>query len=89
VRRQRSPLSPPHREPRSKRARDREEIAVRANDQTAKQQAEQMAEMMKGGAGVTAQGAGMDLGAAIQQAAGAAGQQAKPAAYDAAGQIES
>jgi hypothetical protein len=52
------------------RARDREEIAVRANDQTAKQQAEQMAEMMKGGAGVTAQGAGMDLGEDALEAAG-------------------
>jgi hypothetical protein len=61
---------------------------VQTNAQTAKQQAEQMAEVMKGGAGATAQGAGMDLGAAIQQAAGAAGQQAKPAADDVAGQIE-
>ena len=41
---------------------------VPTGDQTAMQQAEQMAEMMKGGAGATAQGAGMDLGAAIQQA---------------------
>ena len=61
---------------------------VQTNRQSAMQQAEQMAEMMKGGAGATAQGAGMDLGAVIQQATGAAGQQAKPAAYDAAGQIE-
>jgi Short C-terminal domain len=61
---------------------------VQTNKQTAMQQAEQMAEMMKGGAGATAQGAGMDLGAALQQAAGAAGQQAKPAVDDAAGQIE-
>ena len=48
---------------------------------------EQMAEMMKG-AGATAQGAGLDLGAAIQQAAAAAGRQATPAADDVAGQIE-
>jgi hypothetical protein len=61
---------------------------VQTNEQTYMQQAEQMAEMMKGGAGATAQGAGMDLGAAIQQAAAAAGQQAKPAADDVAGQIE-
>jgi hypothetical protein len=61
---------------------------VQTNDQTAMQQAAQMAEMMKGGAGATAQGGGMDLGAAIQQAAAAAGQQAKPAADDVAGQIE-
>jgi hypothetical protein len=61
--------------------------AVQTNEQTAMQQAEQMAEMMKG-AGTTAQGAGMDLGAVIQQAAAAAGQQAKPAADDVAGQIE-
>ena len=54
-----------------------------------------MAEMMKGGAGATTPGAGMDISAAIQQAqamqqaaAGAAGQQAKPAADDVAGQIE-
>jgi hypothetical protein len=60
---------------------------VQTNAQTAKQQAEQMAEMMKGGAGATSQGAGMDLSAAIQQAAGA-GQQAKPAADDVAEQIE-
>ena len=52
------------------------------------QQAEQMAEMMKGGAGATAQGAGMDLSAAIQQAAGAASWQTKPAADDVVGQIE-
>ena len=61
---------------------------VQTNKQAAMQQAEQMAEMMKGGAGATAQGAGMDLGAAIQQAAAAAGQQAKPAVDDPAGQIE-
>ena len=61
---------------------------VPTGDQSAMQQAEQMAEMMKGGAGATAQGAGMDLSAAIQQAAAAAGQQAKPAADDVAGQIE-
>jgi putative oligomerization/nucleic acid binding protein len=61
---------------------------VQTNRQSAMQQAEQMAEMMKGGAGATAQGAGMDLSAAIQQAAAAAGQQAKPAADDVAGQIE-
>ena len=60
---------------------------VQTNAQTAKEQAEQMAEMMKGGAGATAQGAGMDFGAAIQQAAGAS-QQAKPAADDVAEQIE-
>ena len=51
---------------------------VQTNRESAKQQAEQIAEMMKGGAGATAQGAGMDLGAAIQQAAAAAGQQASP-----------
>ena len=61
---------------------------VQTNAQSAQQQAEQIAEMMKGGGGVTAQGAGMDLGAAIQQAAAAAGQQANPAADDVAGQIE-
>src|SRR5687768_10743432 len=60
---------------------------VQTHGETAKQQAEQMAEMMKGGAGATAQGAGMDVSAAIQQAL-AAGQQAKPAADDVAGQIE-
>jgi len=60
---------------------------VQTHDQTAEQMAEQMAEMMKGGAGATAQGAGMDVSAAIQQA-GRAGQQAKPAADDVAGQIE-
>ncbi|MGI9019835.1 MAG: SHOCT domain-containing protein [Solirubrobacterales bacterium] len=61
---------------------------VPTGDQTAMQQAEQMAEMMKGGAGATAQGAGMDLGAVIAQATGAAGGQAKSAADDVAGQIE-
>ena len=61
---------------------------VQTNRQTSMQQAEQMAEMMKGGAGATAQGAGIDLSAVIQQAALAAGQQAKPAADDVAGQIE-
>ncbi|MBA2546168.1 MAG: SHOCT domain-containing protein [Solirubrobacterales bacterium] len=61
---------------------------VQTGKESAMQQAEQMAEMMKGGAGATTQGAGMDLGAAIQQAAGQAGGQAKPAADDAAGQIE-
>ena len=61
---------------------------VQTGEQTAMQQAEQMAEMMKGGAGATAQGAGMDLGAAIQQAAAAAGRQAQPAPDDVAGQIE-
>jgi hypothetical protein len=61
---------------------------VQTNEQTAMQQAEQMAELMKGGAGLAGQGAGMDLGAAIQQAAAAAGQQAQPAADDVAGQIE-
>ena len=60
---------------------------VQTNAQTAKQQAEQMAEMMKAGGGATTQGAGMDLNALIQQATGA-GQQAKPAADDVAGQIE-
>ena len=59
---------------------------VQTNEQTAMQQAEQMAAMMTGGAGATAQG--MDIGAAIQQAAAAAGQQATPAADDVAGQIE-
>jgi len=61
---------------------------VQTNRQSAMQQAEQMAEMMRGGAGAGAQGAGVDLNAAIQQAAAAAGQQAKPAADDVAGQIE-
>ncbi len=61
---------------------------VQTQEQTAMQQAEQMAEMMKGGAGATAQGAGMDLSAAIQQATGAAGQYAKPAADGVAEQIE-
>ena len=61
---------------------------VQTNKQSAMQQAEQMAAMMRGGAGGATQGAGMDLGAAIQQAAAAAGQQATPAADDAAGQIE-
>jgi len=68
---------------------------VPTGDQTAMQQAEQMAEMMKGGAGATGPGAGMDVMAAIQQAqamqqaaAGVAGQQAKPAGIDVAGQIE-
>jgi hypothetical protein len=59
---------------------------VQTNAQSAKQQAEQMAEMMKGGAGATAQGAGIELSAAMQ-AAGIGGQ-AKPAADDPAGQIE-
>ena len=62
---------------------------VQTNRQSAQQQAEQIAEMMKGGAGAAGQGAGMDLGAAIQQAAAAAGQQATSAADDVAGQIES
>ena len=68
---------------------------VPTGDQTAMQQAEQMAEMMKGAAGAAGPGAGTDLSAAIQQAqamqqaaAGGAGQQAKPAAGDVAGQIE-
>ena len=61
---------------------------LQTNKKSAMQQAEQMAEMMKGGAGATAQGGGMDLGAAIQQATGAAGWQTKPAAEDVAGQIE-
>jgi len=68
---------------------------VPTGDQTAMQQAEQMAEMMKGGAGATAPGAGTDVSAAIQQAqamhqaaAAGAGQQAKPAADDITGQIE-
>src|SRR5215210_8065574 len=66
---------------------------IPTGDQTAMQQAEQMAEMMKGGAG--APGAGTDVSAAIQQAqamqqaaTGGAGQQAKPAADDVTGQIE-
>ena len=59
---------------------------VQTNRESAQQQAEQIAETMKGGA--AAPGAGMDLGAAIQQAAAAAGQQAQPAADDVAGQIE-
>lgn len=64
-------------------------------DQTAMRRAELMAEMMKGGAGATTPGAGIDISAAIQQAlamrqsaAGVADQQATPAAYDVAGQIE-
>src|SRR5688500_12912532 len=68
---------------------------VPTGEETAMQQAEQMAEMMKGAAGAAAPGAGMDLSAAIQQAqamqqaaAGGAGQQAKPGADDVAGQIE-
>jgi len=61
---------------------------VETNKQSAMQQAEQMAAMMRGGAGGTAQGAGMDLGAAIQQAAAAAGQQSKLAPDDVVGQIE-
>lgn len=61
---------------------------VQTNKQTSMQQAEQMAAMMRGGTGATAQGAGMDLGAAIQQAAAAAGQQANRAVDDPAGQIE-
>jgi hypothetical protein len=61
---------------------------VQTNRESAQQQAEQIAEMMKGGAGATAPGAGMDLGAVIQQAAAAAGQQANPGADDVAGQIE-
>ena len=61
---------------------------VQTNRQSSMQQAEQIAEMMRGGAGATAQGAGMDLGAAIQQAVRAAGEQGKPAADDVAGQIE-
>jgi hypothetical protein len=61
---------------------------VQTNKQSAMQQAEQIAAMMRGGAGATAQGAGMDLGAAIQQAAAAADHQAKPAVDDPAGQIE-
>ena len=58
------------------------------NRESAQLQAEQIAEMMRGGGGATGQGAGTDLGAAIQQAAAAAGQQATPAADDVAGQIE-
>ena len=61
---------------------------VETNKQAAMHQAEQMAAMMRGGAGATAQGAGMDLGAMIQQAAAAAGHQATPAVDDPAGQIE-
>ncbi len=61
---------------------------LQTNRQSAMQQAEQMAEMMKGGAGATAPGAGMDLGAVIAQATGAVGGQATPAADDVAGQIE-
>ena len=60
---------------------------VQTNKQTAMQQAEQMAEMMRGGAGATGQGVGMDLAAAIQQAAGAAGRPAEPAADVVVGQI--
>ena len=60
---------------------------VQTGKESAMQQAEQMAEMMKGGAGATAQAGGLDI-AALQQAAGAAGQDAKPAGDDVAGQIE-
>ena len=60
---------------------------VQTNKQSAMQQAEQMAEMMKGGAGFTAEGA-MDLGAVIAQASGAAGGQSKSTTDDVAGQIE-
>jgi membrane protease subunit (stomatin/prohibitin family) len=68
---------------------------VPTGDQSAMEQAEQMAEMMKGGTGAMSPGAGMDVNALIQQAqamqeaaAGMAGQQAKPPADDVAGQIE-
>ena len=61
---------------------------LQTNRESSMQQAEQMAAMMRGGAGATAQGAGMDLNAAIQQAAAAAGQQAQPGVDDPAGQIE-
>jgi hypothetical protein len=68
---------------------------VQTGAESAQQQAEQMAEMMKGGTGAMSAGAGMDVSALIQQAqamqeaaAGMAGQQAKPAADDVAGQIE-
>ena len=52
---------------------------VQTGKESAMQQAEQMAEMMKGGGGATAQAGGLDI-AALQQAAGAAaaGQDAKP-----------
>ena len=62
---------------------------VQTNRESSQQQAEQIAEMMKGGAGATGQGTGMDLAAALQQAAAAAGQQANPAADDVAGQSRS
>ena len=61
---------------------------IPTNRESSQQQAEQIAEMMKGGAGATGQGAGMDLGAAIQQATAAAGRQAMPGGDDVAGQIE-
>ena len=61
---------------------------MQTNRESAMQQAAQMAEMMRGSAGVPAQGTGMDLAAAIQQAAGAANWPTKPAADDVAGQIE-
>ena len=61
---------------------------VPTGDQTAMQQAEQMAEMMKGGAGATAQAAGIDLSALIAQATATAGGQAQSAPDDVAGQIE-
>ena len=51
---------------------------IQTNRQSAMQQAEQMAEMMRGGAGATAQGAGIDLAAAIQQATGAAAGRRSP-----------
>ena len=51
---------------------------VQSNKESAMQQAEQMAEMMKGGAGATAQGAGVDLGAIIAQATGAAAGRRSP-----------
>jgi hypothetical protein len=61
---------------------------IQTNRDSAMQQAAQMAEMMRGGAGATSHGAGMDLAAAIQQATGAAGWQTQPATGDVAGQIE-
>jgi len=61
---------------------------LQTNHQSAMQQAEQMAEIMKGGAGATAQGAGMDLAAVIAQATGGVGGHATSAADDVAGQIE-
>ncbi len=61
---------------------------IQTNRQSAQQQAEQIAQMMKGGGGAAPDGSAMDLGAVIQQATQAAGGQAPAAGGDVAGQIE-